>query len=179
MRITEHILRPDQPGKCAACKKETRHYCENCQKNFCAECFDKYHHPNTIERLEQIVDKTLAGTVPHKELLPAPEPAREKPAPVVTYPGVITRTAAWGIVILFLTVPLIAVMVPKPNLLWIIWVIVSGWAALDSRNIAAALSSPQRPVIAGSRMLVLSLAIVNLLTAIFAMFGPVRGLSGN
>ncbi len=52
-RITAHILRPEHSGKCAACKKETTHYCENCQRNFCPECFDKYHHP----RLETIPAK--------------------------------------------------------------------------------------------------------------------------
>ena len=45
MRITEHVLVSGQPGKCAACKKETDFCCQQCRRNFCQECFDKYHHP--------------------------------------------------------------------------------------------------------------------------------------
>ncbi len=46
MRITEHALRSDQPGKCAACKKDTNWYCEDCHRGFCPECFDRFHRPN-------------------------------------------------------------------------------------------------------------------------------------
>jgi len=123
-------------------------------------------YTTTIEQLEQIVEQTLAGTGTHKGL---PSPA--KPAPPVTDAGTITRTAAWGIVVLLLTVPLFAAIISKPNLLWITWAIVSVWAALDSRNIGVALSSAKRSAI-GGRMLVLSLAALNLFTAVYAMVIP-------
>ncbi len=45
MRIMEHVLVSGHPGKCAACKKETEFWCQQCGRNFCQQCFDRYHHP--------------------------------------------------------------------------------------------------------------------------------------
>ena len=122
----------------------------------------------TLERLERIVDQSFAAKGSYKELLSKPE------APPQPAAGGFTRAAAWGILVLLLTVPLFAVFGSGPNLAWILWAIISGWAALDSRNIGAALSSPKRPVIAG-RMIVLGMAVFNLFTALYAIFVPFVG----
>ena len=120
----------------------------------------------TLERLERIVDESFAAKVGYKQLLSKPEPAPNA--------GGVTRAAAWGILILLLTVPIFAVFTSGINPAWILWAIISGWAALDSRNIGAALSSPKRPVIAG-RMVVLSMAAFNLFTALYAILVPFVG----
>ncbi len=120
--------------------------------------------PNTtLDKLEQIVGRRLPSNSAAKQ--PSGRPG---PRPL----GLegITRTAAWGIVLLLLTVPLIAAVLRRPNLVWIPWAIISVRAALDSRHIAAALSSPTRNLRA-ARGLVLALAALNLLTAIYALFG--------
>ena len=123
----------------------------------------------TMEKLERIVDQTreqvAAGKITYKELLSPPAVAPAAPA------GRFTRCCAWGILVLFLVVPLLAAITPKPNLLWGAWAIISAWAAADSHNLGAALSSANRPVVAG-RVLVVGLAAWNLLIAICAMFLP-------
>ncbi len=116
----------------------------------------------TMERLEQIVERTITGDKTN----PEPPPASATP---VTYAGRATRASAWGIVILLLTVPLLAAIATKPNKLWIIWAAVSIWSALDSRAVGRALSSRKRGVV-GGKVLVLGLAAWNLLIALYAMF---------
>ncbi len=116
----------------------------------------------TMEKLEQIVDHTMSGKINYNRLLsPAPAP--------VKHAGRITRSCAWGILILLLAVPLLAAIAPKPNLLWCAWAAISVWAALDSRTIAAAMNSPKRPVVSG-RLLVVGLALWNVLIAVYAAF---------
>ncbi len=122
----------------------------------------------TLERLERIVDQSFAAKVGYKELLSKPE------APPAPNAGGVTRAAAWGILILLLTVPVFAVFTSGTNPAWILWAIISGWAALDARNIGAALGSPKRPVVAG-HMVVLGMAVFNLFTAIYAIVVPLVG----
>ena len=118
----------------------------------------------TIDRLQQIVDRAFGGKLATSEFQ-----HHLNSAPAEKHLSVITRAAAWGIIVLFLTVPLLAALGAKPNKLWIIWAAVSVWAALDSRSIGAGLSSRTHGV-AGSRTLVFGLAAWNLLIALYAMF---------
>ncbi len=84
-------------------------------------------------------------------------------------PTPIMRAATWGIVILFLAVPLLAVTDHRGGVLWAVWAFISLWAALDSYTIGAALST--RPT-RSKGPLMLALALLNLLTALSAIVKP-------
>ncbi len=116
-----------------------------------------------MQRIEQVVDR-LADTTA------LPKPPAPKPAPPVRYLDSVTRAAAWGIVVLLFAVPLLATIAVRSRLLWGMWAVISLWAALDSRNLGAAL--PKRPMLSDGT-LVLALALLNLLTALCAIFLPV------
>ena len=111
-----------------------------------------------IDRIEKIVEKRR---VPDSARMPSLKPPSQ--------PGPITQAAAWGIVVLFLIIPLFAVIGHGHRALWWTWAGISVWAGLDSRNIGAAL--PKRPTISDGT-LVLVLALLNLLTALCAVAIP-------
>lgn len=111
-----------------------------------------------IEQIEKIVGKR-----------PVPDSRRMPVLKQPSSPGPITRAAAWGIVVLFLMIPLFAAIGHEHRVLWGVWAGISVWAGLDSRNIGTAL--PKRPTISDGS-LVLALAILNLLSALRAMAIP-------
>lgn len=108
-----------------------------------------------IDLIEKIVEKRSV-----------PDAGRMPPLKPPSRPGPITRAAAWGIVVLFLIIPLFAVVGHGHRALWGSWAAISVWAGLDSRNIGSAL--PKRPTISDGT-LVLVLALLNLLTALCAL----------
>ena len=113
-----------------------------------------------LQHLDGVLQQRLKR-VPDSGRLLAPKPA----AP----PSCSTQVAAWGIVILFLTVPVLALAGDRSRVLWAVWAIISLWAGLDSYTIGAALSIRSKR---SKGPLMLGLALFNLLTALGTIAKP-------
>lgn len=84
------------------------------------------------------------------------------------------RAAARGTLALLIAVPGFAILaIRERNLLWIVWSMISLWAALDARNVAAfAFRARRRRAVRG----ILGLAVCNLAISLWLMFGPIAPL---
>lgn len=82
------------------------------------------------------------------------------------------QVVAWGVLILLTAIPLyILAAVRASSSWWVIWSVISIWAALDSRNLANA-AFPERARRQSQSAMIIVLGVLNLLISLYAVLLP-------